>query len=102
MIELRTKVGSPAKMEVTAPEADTEFLDKVRGKISADRIREALLTQGKHDRAAAKDALKEEAISGLAPEGDEPEALEIQSRVKAAFREVANDAERAMILARDR
>ncbi|RMH02447.1 MAG: polyribonucleotide nucleotidyltransferase, partial [Planctomycetota bacterium] len=96
--ELRRKCGAPPKQEVEAPEKDEETPARVLAHLGEERIRAALLTQGKHERYAAIDALVEEAVAALAPAGEDEEALLAQSQVKEAAKEVFNQVERRMTL----
>jgi len=97
--ELRQLAASPPKLEVTPPESDSEMLAAVESELGAERLQQALLTPGKHDRDAAVAALRDEVVAALVPdEGDEEEVAGRRDRAKRAFTELANAAERRLIL----
>jgi polyribonucleotide nucleotidyltransferase len=96
--ELREKSGSKAKIEVPLPETDEETPAKVLEFLGRERIEGVLLTKGKSERYEAVDALVADAISELAADGDDEDALAEQSKVKKATKSVLNSTERDMTL----
>lgn len=96
--ELREKSGSKAKIEVQLPETDEETPAKVLEFLGRERIEGVLLTKGKSERSEAVDALVADAISELAADGDDDDALAEQSKVKKATKSVLNSIERDMTL----
>ncbi len=67
--EMAKKLGRK-KMEVPPPHTDQELVAKVRG-VLGSRFGEAVTIPTKQERYAAIDALKEEVIKAVVPEGDE-------------------------------
>jgi polyribonucleotide nucleotidyltransferase len=96
--ELRQKCNAPAKQTVEVAAKDEETPAQVLAHLGEERVQQALLTQGKHDRYAAVDALVTDAVGALAPAGEDEAAAEAQARVKAATKVVINQVERRMTL----
>jgi len=83
--------------EYTVPETDTESTDAVAP--WADRITEALYTEGKHARYGAVDAVRDECLGELTDGIDDEEALaEKKSALKSAFKTLTGQCERETIL----
>ncbi|MBL7008074.1 MAG: polyribonucleotide nucleotidyltransferase [Planctomycetes bacterium] len=96
--ELRQKCKAPAKQVIEVPAKDEETPAKVLELLTEDRIKQVLLTKGKHERYQAIDGLVADAKAALAPEGEDEEALAAQAKVKKATKQVINDVERRMTL----
>ena len=96
--ELRQKCNAPAKQVIEVAEKDEETPAKVLELLTEQRIKDVLLTKGKHERYEAIDQLVADAKAAFAPEGEDEEALEAQSKVKKATKQVINDVERNMTL----
>jgi len=94
--ELIDKAGV-TPMEYEAPEPDTESADAVAP--WADRVTEALYTDGKHSRYAAVDAVRDACLTELT-EGieDEEELVAKKSALKSAFKSLTGQCERETIL----
>ena len=94
--ELIEKVGV-TPMEYVAPEPDTESADAVAP--WADRVTEALFTEGKHARYGAVDAVRDACLEELT-QGieDEEELAAKKSALKSAFRSLTGQCERETIL----
>jgi len=85
------------EVEYTAPEPDTESADAVAP--WADRITEALYTEGKHARYGAVDAVRETCLDELTEGIDDEEELKAKKgALKSAFRTLTGQCERETIL----
>ena len=94
--ELREKAGKE-KMEVSAPEIDTETQAKVEE--YRDRMRDALKTSGKHERSAAIGAVKSECVEALTGHIEDPLALKAEiKKVKGFLYDLSGSVEREIIL----
>jgi len=94
--ELVEKAGKPP-MKWTAPVKDTEL---ARAMQAWERpMTDALLTQGKHDRADAIDKIKAEVVAKFTAGITDEKALAARTKqVKAYFGDFVNDTERELIL----
>ncbi|MCH2104864.1 MAG: polyribonucleotide nucleotidyltransferase [Planctomycetes bacterium] len=94
--ELIEKVGV-TQMEFEAPAADTESADAVAP--WADRITEALFTEGKHARYGAVDAVRDACLEELTQGIEDEEELSAKkSALKSAFKTLTGQCERETIL----
>src|SRR5262245_34764126 len=89
--ELQDKVGKE-KVEVEAPQVDQGLLDSIEGS-HGPKLDEAPPIQAKLERQDAIDAVEDEVLEQYAPTpaGDEEEAAERHSEVKAAFAKLEKD-----------
>ena len=93
--ELRQQAGKP-KMEFTPPEPDHDLANAVEA--YRDRVREAMGTEGKHERYEAVGAVKQDCIAKLT-EGYAGDDLKVRTKaVKNALGSLAGSVEREMIL----
>jgi polyribonucleotide nucleotidyltransferase len=94
--ELRQRAGKP-KMEFVPPQPDARLKGEVDGYRS--RVRAALDTAGKHERAAALDGVKTECLAALtAGIGDEKALAARTKEVKALYDELSSYQERLSIV----
>jgi len=94
--DLTAKAGKP-KMTWTPPEKDEALIRAVEP--YASELQEAIFTVGKHERAAAMDAIRTRCVEKLtASISDDDEKSERTKAVKAQFGELVTRVEREMIL----
>jgi polyribonucleotide nucleotidyltransferase len=94
--ELTAKAGKP-RMEWTAPTGDEDLVRAVEP--YAAELEQAIFTPGKHERAAAMDAIRTRCVEKLtASIVDEKEKAERTKAVKNQFSELVTKVEREMIL----
>ncbi len=91
--EMAKKLGRK-KVEITAPQLDGELQKKVR-ELLGKKLREAVTIPTKQERYAAIDAVKDELLTAIVPEGDETDMCK---KVKAIFEEERYHLVRKMIL----
>ena len=89
MAELQETAGKE-KVEIEAVQLDESLLDEVRSAAS-DKLVAAIATEGKLERYAAIDAVKDEVVDQLAPEGDSDDEIQRRQDVKAALDAVEKD-----------
>ncbi|MBA2545560.1 MAG: polyribonucleotide nucleotidyltransferase [Solirubrobacterales bacterium] len=91
MEELRGKAGKD-KVEVEAPKVDEELVSSITGS-HGSKLDEATQVEAKLERQDAIDAVEAEVIEEYAPTppGDDEEAAERHSEVKAAFAKLEKD-----------
>ncbi len=96
--------GKP-KTEVLPPEDDSELVAKLR-EVYLERLQKALLTEGKHTRKMAIEAILEEALDATCPEVEPPAVPDPNApqrpRIKILLEDIIRDAERALILSGSR
>jgi len=96
MDELREKCGAqPSSWEPEDVEIPTVYQDAKNRYV--DKMREAVLVQGKKERYAAIDKVKEDALQELVPEGEE-DAEELAKWVKKGLSELETEVIRNLIL----
>jgi polyribonucleotide nucleotidyltransferase len=93
--ELRGIAGKD-KIEVEVPDVDEALVEEISSKHGA-KLDEATQVPEKLARQDAIGAVKEEVLADLAPEGDDEEAEERRSAVKAAFSKLEKDVIRRRI-----
>ncbi|MBI5431572.1 MAG: polyribonucleotide nucleotidyltransferase [Planctomycetes bacterium] len=94
--ELNAKVGKPA-YPWTPPTVDEALAKSVSA--YRPRVKDVLFTPGKHDRADAIDAIRDEAVAALvAGITDEKELAKRTKAAKGAFDELASSVEREAIV----
>ncbi len=93
--ELRAIAGKD-KIEVEVPQVDEALVEEISSKYGA-KLDEATQVPEKLARQDAIDAVKDEVLADLAPEGDDEEAEERRSAVKAAFSKLEKDVIRKRI-----
>jgi len=93
--ELRSQAGRP-KIEFVPPQPDADLLARVQA--YEPRVHAALETSGKHERAAAIDALKEECLAALTGGITDDKELAVRTKtVKGMFNDLASHQERLLI-----
>jgi polyribonucleotide nucleotidyltransferase len=93
--ELQEKAGKE-KTEIEEPQVDDGLLEEIRSKYG-QKLVDAIATEGKLLRYEAIDAVKDEAVAELAPEGDDEVAETRRAEVKAAFDAIEKDTIRKAI-----
>ncbi len=98
VLELREKAGKPKK-EVPPVEVDRELQSAMESEFK-EKVKDALLTQGKLARKDAVSAIKEEAKTrfGLPEDADPAEKKLREKRIGSYFEDLVRDAEREIIL----
>jgi polyribonucleotide nucleotidyltransferase len=97
--ELRAKAGKPEE-EFVAPAIDEELKARVFG--YEDELAQATRTQGKHERGAACDAVKNKCVEELSAGVDEAQLKARVKDIKGFFSELKRKVERAAILSGSR
>ncbi len=95
MEELASKAGKD-KIEVAAVTLDESLLETIRSS-HGQALVDAIATEGKLERYAAIDEVKEAVIAAHAPEGDDDEAVSKRGDVAAAFDSIEKDTIRKAI-----
>ncbi len=94
---IRNEIGQEKRGFAPAVELSQEALESVR-RGSAGKLRDALLTEGKHERSEAVKALRDSIIAGLVPDASADGAAALVEEYKTAFDKVEKAELRRLIL----
>ena len=83
MAELQEKAGKD-KIEIDAPKLDEGLLEQIRTS-AGQKLVAAIATEGKLERYAAIDAVKDEVVDELAPEGEDDDSIQKRADAKVAI-----------------
>ncbi len=93
--ELRSKIGRE-KFEFVPPTPDTESIEAAAA--FRGQLREAIFTEGKHERSAALSAVRDAAIAELTANTPDDQLADRKKRLKGAFYSLQGSVERECIL----
>lgn len=94
---MRAEIGSEKRGFTPASQVSSEVAAKVERAVAA-RLRDALLTGGKHERAVALKALRDEMVAGFVPDVEADGAKQQVDELKAAFDKAEQAAMRRLVL----
>jgi len=98
---MQREIGLEKKSFTTAAELDDDTLELVKREAANRDLRGALLTEGKHERAARLDAMRDEIIAAHVPDPEAEGAEERIAALKAAFAKAEQAELRRMVVEED-
>jgi len=98
---MQREIGLEKKSFTTAAELDDDTLELVKGEAANRDLRGALLTEGKHERAARLDAMRDEIIAAHVPDPEAEGAEERIAALKSAFAKAEQAELRRMVVEED-
>jgi len=98
---MKAEVGLPKREFTPAVELDPALVEDVTRQARELGLREALLTKGKHERADAVKALRDQVVALRVPDPEAEGAAELTEQVKAAFDKAEQAELRRMVLEED-